>query len=66
MSSDEQSPDFRTTIGGGGGRYLLRSASQHLAVGGGLAWTREDYMDPAIETQDSAEVYIVRSSLPRS
>ncbi len=58
MSSDEQSLDLRTTIGGGGGRYLLRSASQYLALGGGLAWTREDYTDPAIETQDSAEAYI--------
>ena len=58
LNSDEQSLDLRTTIGGGGGRYLLRSTSQYLAVGGGLAWTREDYMDPAIETQDSAEAYI--------
>ena len=58
LNSDEQSLDLRTTIGGGGGRYLLRSNSQYLAVGGGLAWTREDYTDPAIETQDSAEAYI--------
>jgi putative salt-induced outer membrane protein YdiY len=58
LNSDEQSLDLRTTIGGGGGRYLLRSPSQYLAVGGGLAWTREDYTDPAIETQDSAEAYI--------
>ena len=58
LNSDEQSLDLRTTIGGGGGRYLLRSASQYLAVGGGLAWTREDYKDPAIETKDSAEAYL--------
>jgi putative salt-induced outer membrane protein YdiY len=58
LNSDEQSLDLRTTIGGGGGRYLLRSASQYLALGGGLAWTREDYTDPAIETQDSSEAYI--------
>ena len=37
---------------------LLRSSSQYLAVGGGLAWTREDYTDPAIETKDSGEAYI--------
>jgi len=58
LNSDEQSLDLRTTIGAGGGRYLLRSASQYLAVGGGLAWTREDYKDPAIATKDSAEAYL--------
>ena len=58
LNSDEQSLDLRTTIGGGGGRYLLRSASQYLALGGGLAWTREDYTDPAIATKDSGEAYI--------
>ncbi len=58
MNSDEQRLDLRTTIGGGGGRYLLRSSSQHLAVGGGLAWTNEDYTDPAIPTKDSAEAYV--------
>jgi len=58
LNSDEQSLDLRTTIGAGGGRYLLRSAAQYLAVGGGLAWTREDYKDPAIATKDSAEAYI--------
>ncbi len=46
MNSDEQGLDLRTTIGGGGGRYLFRSASQHLALGGGLAWTNERYTDP--------------------
>ena len=58
LNSDEQRLDLRTTIGGGGGRYLLRSASQHLALGGGLAWTNEHYTDPAIPTKDSAEAYI--------
>jgi putative salt-induced outer membrane protein YdiY len=58
MNSDEQKLDLRTTIGGGGGRYLVRSAAQHLALGGGLAWTNEKYTDPAIPTKDSAEAYI--------
>jgi putative salt-induced outer membrane protein YdiY len=58
LHSDEQELDLRTTIGGGGGRYFFRSSSQYLAVGGGLAWTREDYQDPAIPTQDSAEAYV--------
>jgi putative salt-induced outer membrane protein YdiY len=58
LNSDEQGLDLRTTIGGGGGRYLLRSASQYLAVGAGLAWTREDYTDPAIPTKDSGEAYL--------
>ena len=57
LNSDEQGLDLRTTIGGGGGRYLLRSASQHLAVGGGLAWTNENYKDPVIPTKDSGEAY---------
>ena len=58
LNSDEQSLDLRTTIGLGGGRYLLRSTSQYLAVGAGLAWTREDYTDPEIETKNSTEAYL--------
>ena len=58
LNSDEQKLDLRTTIGGGGGRYLFRSAAQHLALGGGLAWTNEQYTDTAIPTKDSAEAYI--------
>ena len=58
LNSDEQGLDLRTTIGGGGGRYLLRSSSQHLALGGGLAWTNEDYTDPLVPTKDSGEAYI--------
>ena len=57
LNSEEQGLDLRTTIGGGGGRYLLRTASQHLAVGGGLAWTNENYTDET-PTKDSAEAYI--------
>ena len=34
----------------------LRSAAQHLALGGGIAWTNERYSDSAIPTEDSAEV----------
>lgn len=58
LSSDEQSLTLRTTIGAGGGRYLLRSASQYLALGGGVAWNRENYDDPALAVQDSAEAYV--------
>ena len=58
LNSDEQGLNLRTTIGGGGGRYLLRSASQYLALGGGLAWTNEDYTEPAIPTKDSGEAYL--------
>ena len=36
----------------------MRSASQYLALGGGLAWTLEDYTDPALDSKDSAELYI--------
>ena len=58
LRSDEQALDLRTTIGVGGGRYLLRSSSQYLGVGGGLAWTNEAYQDPTIPKKDSAEAYI--------
>jgi putative salt-induced outer membrane protein YdiY len=58
LNTEEQGLDLRTTLGGGGGRYLMRSSSQHLALGGGLAWTNENYTDATIPTKDSAEAYI--------
>jgi hypothetical protein len=58
LNSEEQGLDLRTTIGGGGGRYLTRSASQYLALGGGLAWTNERYTDAALPPKDSAEAYL--------
>jgi putative salt-induced outer membrane protein YdiY len=58
LNSEEMGLDLRTTIGGGLGRYLLRSASQYLSVGAGLAWTNENYTDEALESQDSAEAYL--------
>ena len=58
LNSEEQGLDLRTTIGGGGGRYLTRSSSQYLALGAGLAWTNENYTDPALPTKDSAEAYL--------
>jgi putative salt-induced outer membrane protein YdiY len=58
LNSEEQGLDLRTTIGGGGGRYLMRTPSQHLAVGGGLAWTNENYSDATLPTKDSAEAYL--------
>jgi len=57
LNSEETGLDLRTTIGGGGGRYLFRSGSQYLATGGGIVWTREDYTDSTLATQDSAEAY---------
>ena len=58
LNSEEQGLDLRTTIGAGGGRYLLRSASQYLALGGGLAWTNENYTDAALPSENSAEAYL--------
>jgi putative salt-induced outer membrane protein YdiY len=58
LNSDEQGLQLRTTIGAGGGRYLLRSASQYLALGAGLAWNNERYTDPEIPTENSAEAYL--------
>ena len=57
LNSEEQGLDLRTTIGGGGGRYLLRSSSQYLSAGAGLAWTNEHYTDPLLPNKDSAEAY---------
>jgi len=34
----------------------MRSSSEHLAVGAGLAWTKENYTD-ATPTKDSGEAY---------
>jgi putative salt-induced outer membrane protein YdiY len=58
LRSDEQGLDLRTTLGFGAGRFLLRSSDQYLAVGAGLAWTRENYQDPTIDTRDSSEAYL--------
>ena len=58
LNSEEQGLDLRTTIGGGGGRYLLRSASQYLALGGGLAWTNEHFTDATLPTKNSGEAYL--------
>ena len=58
LNSEEQGLDLRTTIGGGAGRYLFRSGSQYLAAGGGLAWTNENYTDPAQPSENSAEAYL--------
>ena len=58
LNSEEQGLDLRTTIGGGAGRYLFRSGSQYLAAGGGLAWTNENYTDPALSSENSAEAYL--------
>ena len=57
LNSEDQGLDLRTTIGGGAGRYLMRAASQHLAVGAGIAWTNENYSDATTPTKDSAEAY---------
>ena len=57
LNSEDQGLDLRTTIGGGAGRYLMRAASQHLAVGAGIAWTNENYSDADTPTKDSAEAY---------
>jgi putative salt-induced outer membrane protein YdiY len=57
LNSEEQGLDLRTTIGGGGGRYLTRSSSQYLALGAGVAWTNENYADAALPAKDSAEAY---------
>lgn len=57
FSSEEQQLALRTTLAGGFGRYFLRSPNQHLAVGAGLAWTKERYRDPSIPNRSSAEAY---------
>jgi hypothetical protein len=54
----EQGLDLRTTIGVGGGRYVLRSSSQCLALGGGLALNHKRCTDPLVPTNDSAQAYL--------
>jgi putative salt-induced outer membrane protein YdiY len=58
LNSEEQGLDLRTTIGGGVGRYLLRSSSQYLALGTGLAWTNENYSEPDVPSKQSGEAYL--------
>ena len=58
LNSEEQGLDLRTTIGGGAGLYVLRSPSQYLAFGGGLAWTNENYTDQTLASKDSGEAYL--------
>ena len=57
LNSEEQGLDLRTTIGGGAGLYLMRTSSQHLATGAGIAWTNENYTDDTVPTKNSAEAY---------
>lgn len=56
-SSQEQQLSLRYTQAAGIGRYLLRSPDQHLAVGAGLAFTSESYLDPNVPRQNSGEIY---------
>ena len=46
LNSEEQGLDLRTTIGGGGGRYVLRSASQYLAARGGAGVDQRELHRP--------------------
>jgi len=56
-SSEEQQLSLRYTQAAGVGRYLLRTPDQHLAVGTGLAFTSERYIDPSLPRQNSGEIY---------
>jgi len=58
LNSEEQGLKLRTSVGGGGGRYLTRTSSQYLALGGGVAWTNENYTDATLPAKDSAEAYL--------
>ena len=58
LNSEEQGLKLRTSVGGGGGRYLTRTSSQYLALGGGVAWTNENYTDATLPAKDSADAYL--------
>jgi putative salt-induced outer membrane protein YdiY len=49
LSSDEQSLDRRTTVGGIIGRHVLQTERTRLSIFGGLAGTREKYSVPTGE-----------------
>ncbi|MCX6599198.1 MAG: DUF481 domain-containing protein [Acidobacteria bacterium] len=59
FGSREQQLDLRSSVGGGIGRYFIRSSVRHLAVAGGAVWTRERYTDGAIPLQTSGESFLV-------
>jgi putative salt-induced outer membrane protein YdiY len=43
LTSSQQSLDLRTTLGGGFGRYMIRSNTKSFAWLGGLVYTKEKY-----------------------
>ena len=59
FGSREQQLDLRSSVGGGFGRYFIRSSVRHLAVAGGAVWTRERYTDGSIPLQTSGESFLV-------
>ena len=52
LHSSQQSLDLRTTLGGGYGRYLVRSTNSHLGWLGGLVYTRESFTTNATQPSD--------------
>jgi len=55
--SERQAVDFRAILGGGVGRYLVRTPHQDLSITGGLAANEELFAD-ATEFQTEAEVVL--------
>ncbi len=52
LHSSQQSLDLRTTLGGGYGRYLVRSTNSHLGWLGGLVYTRESFTTNSTQPSD--------------
>jgi putative salt-induced outer membrane protein YdiY len=53
LSSDQQDLDLRTTVGGGVGRWVRRTAHTRITTFGGLVYTHEQYTIPADDGGES-------------
>ncbi|CDF80480.1 conserved hypothetical protein (DUF481) [Formosa agariphila KMM 3901] len=58
LSNDEQLLKLRSSTQGGIGKYLIHSNRVYFSTGAGLAWTNENYTDPAIDTKNSLEAFV--------
>lgn len=57
LHSKELELDLRSTLGGGAGNSFIKNNRWMLSAAGGLVWTNENYVDPALKDKNSAEAF---------
>ncbi len=60
LKNNQLDLDLRTTLGGGGGRFLIHSNRTLMTATIGLGWTREKYFDTAENTETAEGLLGVR------